>query len=215
MKGSWLKPFTRINGATPVSETDVAQARHTYGSLFLKELLAQQLSQRFGIVSLASDPRHPLMWAHYTVDGSGFTIGYDSRQIGSLSVRTNSLLPVRYQQGPFPLAVDASQVFTDENANALLSFETDHWSYEGEWRLIVELSRTIGTGYSDRHGSSINLLRVPNAAVVSVHYTERTPAEAVAAIEGRLSDKNNRYGTLRPTKLVLARHVYGYEDAVM
>ena len=113
--------LTRINGATPISETDVAQARHTYGSLFLKELLAQQLSQRFGIVSFASDPRHPLMWAHYTVDGSGFAIGYDSKQIRALSVRTNSLLSVRYQKGPFLLAVDASQVFTEENANALLS----------------------------------------------------------------------------------------------
>ena len=204
--------LTRINTATPVSESAVTKARDTYGSLFLKELLAKQLSQRFGIVSFASNPRHPLMWAHYTVDGSGFVIGYDSRQIGALSARANSLLPVTYQRGPFPLVVDASQVFTQENANALLSFKSDHWSYEGEWRLIVELSETIGTGYRDRHGYSINVLRVPNPAVVSVYYTERTPIEVVTAIGDRLSDKNNRYGTLRPTKLVLVRHVYGYED---
>jgi hypothetical protein len=70
-----------------------------------------------------------------------------------------------------PLVVDASQVFTEENANALLSFKSDHWSYESEWRLIVELSETIGTGYRDRLGYSINLLRVPNPAVVSVYYT--------------------------------------------
>ena len=212
-EGELAEALTRINDATPVSETDVGQAKDTYGSLFLKELLAQQLSQRFGIVSFASDPRHPLMWAHYTVDGSGFAIGYDSKQIRALTDRADSLLPVRYQKGPFPLVVDASQVFTEGNANALLSFKSDHWIYEGEWRLIAELSETIGTGYNDRHGYSINLLRVPNPAVVSVYYTERTPVEDVAAIEGRLSNKNNRYSALRPTKLVLARHVYGYEDA--
>ena len=212
-EGELAETLTRINDATPVSETEVAQARHTYGSLFLKELLAQQLSQRFGIVSFASDPRHPLMWAHYTVDGSGFAIGYDSKQIRALTARADSLLRVTYQRGPFPLVVNASQVFTEETANALLSFKSAHWIYEDEWRLIAELSETIGTGYSDRHGYSINLLRVPNPAVVSVYYTERTPVEYVAAIEGRLSDKNNRYGALRPTKLVLARDVYGYEDA--
>ena len=211
--GNLAETLTRINTATPVSENEVRKAREAYGSLFLKELLAEQLSRRFGVVSFASDPRHPLMWAHYTVDGSGFVIGYDSAQIGALGARANTLLPVRYQMGPFPLVVEASQVFTEENANALLSFKSDHWSYEGEWRLIVELSETIGTGYRDRHGYSINLLRVPNPAVVSVYYTERTPTEAVTAIGDRLSDKNNRYGTLGPTKLVLARHVYGYEDA--
>ena len=29
------------------------------------ELLARQLSQRFGIVSFAADPFHPLMWSHW------------------------------------------------------------------------------------------------------------------------------------------------------
>ena len=72
--GDLAETLARINTATPVSESAVTKARDTYGSLFLKELLAKQLSQRFGIVSFASNPRHPLMWAHYTVDGSGSSL---------------------------------------------------------------------------------------------------------------------------------------------
>ena len=35
--------------------------------------------------SFATDPRHPLMWSHYTGDGSGFAIGYDVTKLSKLS----------------------------------------------------------------------------------------------------------------------------------
>ena len=69
--------LTHLNPVSPVTEGDVARAKVSFGSHFLRELLSGQLSRRCGIVSFASDPRHPLMWAHYTVDGSGFAVGYD------------------------------------------------------------------------------------------------------------------------------------------
>ena len=59
--------------------------------------------------------------------------------------------------------------------NILLSFKSEQWSYESEWRLIVELSDTMGTGSRDSRGLPINLVRVPNEAVISVLHTERTP----------------------------------------
>ena len=57
--------LTSINPSSPVSEDRVVEARDRFGSLYLRELLSEQLSQRFGIVSFTSDPRHPLMWSHY------------------------------------------------------------------------------------------------------------------------------------------------------
>ena len=79
------RTLTHLNPISPVSEEDVAKARIHYGSLYLRELLSKQLSKRFGIVSFATDPRHPLMWSHYTGDGSGFAIGYDVTKLSKLS----------------------------------------------------------------------------------------------------------------------------------
>ena len=203
--------LTCINGTSPVSECDVIEARDRYGSLYLRELLSRQLSQRFGVVSLATNPRHPLMWSHYTTDGSGFAIGYDVEQLRTLGSREGCLQPVRYGRKPIPIL--DYPVLNEENMNSLLSYKSEHWSYEKEWRLIVELDETIGTGRKDQLNQPINLLRVPNTAVTSVYYTERTPNETVIEIRRRLEDTNNRYQTEHCTKLVLSEKTFGYEDA--
>ena len=98
--------------------------------------------------------------------------------------------------------------------NAVMSLKNDHWSYEKEWRLIVELNETIGTGFRDPRGLPINLLRVPNEAVVSVYYTERTSVEVFDLVRSRLENPNNRYGMNRLTKLVASPERYGYEDSL-
>ena len=203
--------LTSLNGTSPVSEADILQARDRYGSLYLRELLSRQLSQRFGVVSFAKDPCHPLLWSHYTRDGSGFAVGYDAEQLKRLSSRKGWMQAVRYYPKPFFLP--GYPVLNEENVNPLLSYKSDHWSYEEEWRLIVELNETIGTGRTDQHAQSINLLRVPNTAVMSVYYTERTPRETVEKVQKRLEDTNNRYQAMRPTKLVLSEIKYGYEEA--
>ena len=118
--------------------------------------------------------------------------------------------PVNY--GPTPIYLPRLSVINEGNIPPLLSHKSDHWSYEEEWRLIVELNETIGTGHRDRLGQPINLLRVPNNAVKSVYYTERTSNEVVEKVRNRLGNANNRYGTTRPTKLVLSEMQFGYED---
>ena len=203
--------LSSLNGATPTSDAKVREARSKYGSLFLRELLVGQLSQRYGIVSFSSDPRHLLMWAHYTRDGSGFVIGYQVDALRSLGRHEDSLREVRYETRTLPIVV--YPVLSEENANILLSFKSDHWSYESEWRLIVELSDTIGTGSRDSRDLPINLVRVPNEAVVDVFHTERTPMNIVEEVRGRLQNPNNRYGVQRLTKLVASATRFGYEDA--
>ena len=209
----FARVLTTINESSPVTEEDVREARVQYGSLYLRELLARQLSTRFGIVSFCQDPRHPLMWSHYTTDGSGFVIGYDAQQLKKLSSRTEGLRPVEYRE-KLPLILGYVVVASpDSNMDVSLSMKSHHWQYEREWRLIVELKETIGTGSQDRHGQPINLIRVPNQAVLTVYYTERTPTETVDLVRERLARANNRYGTNQPTKLVLSPRNYGYEDA--
>ena len=203
--------LTSINRTTPVSVFDVEKARDMFGSLYLRELLSRQLSQRFGVVSFATNPREPLMWSHYTVDGSGFAIGYDRQQLARLGNRDDCLRSVRYGNKPVPLL--DYPVLNEENMNPLLSYKSDHWQYEEEWRLILELNETIGTGSNDRRGQPINLLRVPNSAVKTVYYTERTPIDEVDQVRTRLQDPNDRYATTSPTKLILSATGFGYEDS--
>ena len=204
--------LSNLNGTTPVTERDVRKAKFYYGSLYVRTLLTKQLSQRFGIVSFTTDPRHPLMWSHYTFDGSGFVIGYAVEHIVRLVSNPERLRPVSYRSELERIFGYDALGYSDNNLIAALSVKSNFWSYESEWRLIVELNETIGTGQLDAHGQSINLVRVPNEAVVSVFHTERTSQETVAQIRSRLEGPNNRYSTNRLTKLVLATGRYEYED---
>lgn len=204
--------LTEINESKKVIENDVRRARIEHGSLFTRQLLAEQLSTRFGIVSFSTDPFHPLMWSHYTSDRSGFVVGYDMAAIGRLAIHPGWLRDVAYHDRPPPIIDPIVLVSPDSNLPILLSIKRNHWSYEKEWRLIVELNRTIGTGDVDYRGQSINLIQVPNEAVVSVFYTERTPQQSVSLIRGRLADSNNRYGTATPRKLIRSVSSYSYEE---
>lgn len=209
----FAEALSSIPGTTPVTAGDVAQAKEEHGSLYLRDLFTKQLSQRFGIVSFTTDPRHLLMWSHYTVDGSGFVVGYDVERLRVLSSQEESLRPVKYIDEMAMIQSYGLLEFHKGDLKAVMSLKSDHWSYEKEWRLIVELNETIGTGFEDRRGLPINLLRVPNEAVVNVHCTERTPVEKVDLVRSRLENPNNRYGAKRLTKLVTSPARYGYEDS--
>ena len=204
--------LTNIHDNTPVSEADVVEARERYGSLYMRELMSQQLSRRFGVVSFASDPYDPLMWSHYTVDGSGFVIAYDITELKSLCSAEDWLRPIHYSKKP-PFIIDYPVLSDAGNILIFLAHKSDQWTHEQEWRLIVKLNATIGTGHRDAHDQSINLLRIPNRAVSEVFYTERTPKEVVEEVRKRLEDGNNRYGARHLTKLVLSETEYAYVEA--
>ena len=205
--------LSSINPTSPVDVKDVNKARKDYESLYARELLVTQLSKRFGIVSFASDPRHPLMWSHYTVDGSGFVIGYDAKRLSKLTGKGTTLRKVVYAD-QLPPIMDYT-VLNEENIPKLLSCKSRHWKYERERRLIVELNETIGTGLTDRHRQPINLVRIPNAAVVNVYFTERTPPAKVKQVLERIRNPNNRYGAISIIKLVLSDTEYSYVDQVV
>ena len=204
--------LTNIHDSTPVTEADVLVARERFGSLYMRELTSRQLSRRFGVIAFASSPYHPLMWSHYTVDGSGFVIAYDVGELRRLCATEDYLRPVRYSKKP-PFILDYPVLSDAGNILIFLAHKSDHWAYEEEWRLIVELNATIGTGHRDAHDQSINLVRIPNTAVSKVFFTERTPKAAVDEVRKRLEDANNRYRARHLTKLVLSETQYAYVEA--
>ena len=204
--------LTEIQPRNPVTPEQVEEARVRHGSLYMGELYRQQLSTRFGIVSFSTNPFHPLLWSHYTQDGSGFAIGYKIGVLKSLITGGVYLQPIRYISKPGLLAGYRVLSTPESNLVQIMRCKSDHWKYESEWRLIVELNLTIGTGERDRYGQPVNLFRVPNAAVGTVYYTERTPKGIVSEIDGRLQVPNNRYGVRKATRLVLAEDAYRYEE---
>ena len=210
----YAEVLNSIPGTGTVTADDVYLAKRRSGSLYLRDLFAAQLSQRFGIVSFSANPRHPLMWSHYTLDASGFVVGYETEKLWSLGSFDSSLFPVRY-------CIDVPEIGSYEvlhydqgYLSGLMSFKSVHWSYEEEWRLIVELNQTIGTGLRDSRDLPVNLVRVPNEAVVSVYHTERTPPDTVDKIRSRLRNPNNRYGTTHLSMLIASAERYEYEDAL-
>ena len=144
--------LTEINENAPVTEETVHEARRCYGSLFTRQLFTKQVSTKLGIVSFTTDAHHPLMWSHYTIDGSGFVIGYDKTELPKLAGAEGTLAQVQYNDG-LPPSGDPSVLSSPKtNVLAILAMKSDHWRYEKEWRLIVEMNRTIGTGRTDRYG---------------------------------------------------------------
>ena len=99
------KVLTEINENKPVTAGDVHWARQEHGSLFTRQLLTEQLSTRFGVVSFTTNPYHPLMWSHYTTDGSGFAIGYDDEILRGLSGPAGWLREVNYHDRPPPIMI--------------------------------------------------------------------------------------------------------------
>ena len=199
--------LSSLNPTTPVTEGDVKEAMSDHGTLYVQHLAAKQLSQRFGIISFSTEYNDPLMWALYTGDGSGFVIGYDAEQLKPLC---EVLAPVIYEPRPFLLSVYDS-LSHQENIYTLLRLKGHQWTHENEWRMVVRLDKTIGLGTEDRHHQPINVLPIPNEAVKTVHYTERTPEDTVKLIQKRLGADVNRYSaTLR--LLVMSETQFSYQE---
>ena len=167
-------------------------------------------SYRYGVVSFSADPLHPLMWSHYAGDGSGFVVGYDADQLRD-TLGSAALHPVQYVAKPVLWDYPAVQL-VESLALTIMCCKGSHWTYEQEWRLVVELKDTVQAGIEKRHGSSIpiNLVRIPNLAVVPLYFTERTPRNVVDCIDSRLWNTRNRYVNARLLKLVLSQDEFLY-----
>ena len=119
--------------------------------------------------------------------------------------------PVEYrQERP---SITGYEVLPDqENVYNILLKKSSYWCYEKEWRLVVELNHTLGTGEIDAHGKPINLFQIPNEGVIELYYTERTPVEVVDRIKNRIRDANNRYHVSDVVKLLLSDSTYDYVE---
>ena len=94
-------------------------------------MLARQLSLRFGVVSFSSCYQHPLMWSHYTVDGSGFVIGYEVEQLLNIAATSEYLRRVTYSSTPIYLFGFEPLAEPENNILIILSTKGSHWGIRG------------------------------------------------------------------------------------
>ena len=112
------------------------------------------LSSRFGIVSFSANPLQPLLWAHYGDSGKGVAVGYDTSALKKIPTANEILGPVQYQD-QLPIVTENLVVRPDNELRDLMLIKSRHWEYEEEWRFVLELSNTVGTGENDENGFPI------------------------------------------------------------
>lgn len=108
----------------------------------LIQKLSEELDKSFFVGSLSTNNKNRLMWSHYADSHKGFCIEYDFSKEESLVP-----LPVFYTKErvkmPWGIAVERTpeneKKAAAEFMRALLT-KDDVWTYENEWRLIVNSS---------------------------------------------------------------------------
>ncbi|TBT82689.1 DUF2971 domain-containing protein [Vibrio parahaemolyticus] len=94
-------------------------------------------NQGMGVLSLSSDPKNILMWAHYADDHKGMCIELERTEENSLG-RDDVTQPVKYLVGyPRVKAIDFITAPAGSATRKMLWSKSKDWEYEKEWRMLV------------------------------------------------------------------------------
>lgn len=87
-----------------------------------------QISKRYGLLCFSEDKYNPVQWAHYAENHKGVCLGFD--------IPEKKLKKVKYVAERL-----ARETLDQSDCNEkLLTTKFNHWSYEQERRLIVDLT---------------------------------------------------------------------------
>ncbi|CVI60974.1 DUF2971 domain-containing protein [Agrobacterium leguminum] len=101
-----------------------------------KELKAirDEISAKSGIICLSETWKEPLMWGHYAEAHKGVCLGFE--------VRAGHYEQIKYR-AERPRLADFGKTsiheLTDEDKAQIAFRKFNHWSYEREWRRVVDL----------------------------------------------------------------------------
>jgi hypothetical protein len=94
-------------------------------------------NQDMGVLSLSSDPKNILMWAHYADDHKGICIEFERDERNDLG-RKEVTQPVKYLIGyPRIKALDFISSTEGSSTRKMLWSKSKDWAYEKEWRMLV------------------------------------------------------------------------------
>lgn len=98
----------------------------------------KRLSETFGLVCMSKTWQNPVMWAHYGDKHRGVCLGFDVLDTIPYEVQYT---PTRLTHllGDIPTLADMNHDALD----ALMTTKYEDWSYEQEWRIIVQFTDSI------------------------------------------------------------------------
>ncbi len=102
----------------------------------LAEKYRDKCGNDLGLLCFSADWTSAALWGHYAAKHSGICLGFDLRR-GPL------LKAVTYEDKRIKVAADEFKVDLE---NRLLYSKFEHWRYEEEYRIIVQLTDTIKEG---------------------------------------------------------------------
>ena len=100
------------------------------------ERYKQRCDDNLGLLCFSADWTSAALWGHYAAKHSGICLGFDLR-------RGPSLRPVTYEEERIKVAVDE---FKEDLEDRLLYTKFEHWRYEEEFRIVVQLADMIKEG---------------------------------------------------------------------
>ncbi len=110
------------------------------------------LRKRTGVCCFfQGEPKHPLMWAHYANNHTGFCIEYE------IEHTDNQLLEVNYTTVPVKPSIVELLLCPEETLLRILTRKSLEWNYEKEFRLIHP-----NKFYNDERGEIIPLPQTMN-----------------------------------------------------
>jgi hypothetical protein len=93
------------------------------------------MDKRYGLLCFCEIWRNPVMWAHYASNHSGVCYGFD--------VQVDKLIKVDYVEDRIVASIDLSTVpliIAGHTAVKLISTKFSHWSYEQEFRILIDIA---------------------------------------------------------------------------
>ena len=173
----------------------------------MRDLLRASILQEGQLIFSCSERWDSVpMWAHYAGSHQGFTIGFDPLKVFTgWSVGTHVIgdrpSPVNYTN-----VIPSTRRRWGARAPASLTKMTA-WSYEREWRYLLDATRAEATGRNDAGGRPILLRGIDRQAVREVIFGYLSSPETIARIMAAISPYASRARFFRLTR----RHdAYGF-----
>jgi len=139
------------------------------------ETLLNAMNQEIGMLCLTEKRDNLLMWAHYTLNHTGFVIQFETQNL-FFDQRKNPneirrhLKKVRYtKKRPELTLMDPSlskEQTIDRWVNDIFFVKSEHWEYEQEWRMAMTLRDCQRVIQKDSH--KIHLFPFPKDSVKAV-----------------------------------------------
>ena len=169
--------------------------------------------QNKGICCFSTVEANPLMWSHYTDAYNGFAVRFNPNFRIRINDQINGhrLMRVVYSANPNII----SKSMTCASAYQL-GVKLSHWSYENEWRLVVDKAvldlRKIEFELSDKIAEMTRMKQGVEEKKADVQSTcERMETELVDARRQTIHDERLRLGRAIADRLKSAAKKEGFE----